>query len=597
MKSIRIKLIIMYLTLVFLVIIVCGTYMFLRIRFQEFDNLETNLYEFAAYFESHIRANVPIDDIDIADADFQAGLQEDLKTLFISKDTTREMEGNILDTNGNTVYSTSGRIVNYNSSAIIAAMQGSAEFNSNRWGTDMNNLRSEMSEYAYPLTDVWGNVKGIIFVRAKAESIYIRLSETINVLGVTLIIALVMAAALGSLFSGTITAPIRELIKNAKELAEGNLLQEIPVKSNDEIGQLTENFQYMAKEINRSFETITTENNKREILLHTMTDGVLAYDKEGKLIHANQSSQELLGIMDLDAVNFSEITNKLGIEGPGPADINRHMESAAYFGDKYISSVFSPYFNKNNELDGVVVVLSDITKHKKLDDMRQEFVANVSHEIRTPLTTIKSYAETLLDGAVADAEIASEFLTVIDRAADQMSVLVNDLLELTKYDNKQFALKLAEIDLNNLINMCIRQMKPLAQKKNQTIEFAPEIKNVPIEADEDRVTRVFINVIGNSITYSPEGASIKITLDKTEKYYRVYVRDNGIGIPKEDLRRIFERFYRVDKARSRAMGGTGLGLAIAKEIMDAHGGKISATSEPGKGTCMIFRFNRMYNEA
>ena len=593
MKSIRLKLVIMYLTLVFLVIIVCGTFMLMRIRLREFDNLERDLADFAAYFESYIRDSIPLDSISAAN--FRAGFQEELKNLYISKDPTREMEGSVLDRYGNTIYNTASRDVAFSSVAIISAMDGQAAFNSNRWGTDTNNLRSEMVEYAYPLTDgETGAIMCIIFVRAKAEPIYTRLNETINILAAALAIALVMAAALGSLFSGTITTPIRTLTKNAKELAEGNLSQQIAVKSMDEIGQLTESFNHMAKEISQNLETITTENNKREILLHTMTDGVLAYDNTGKLIHANLSSQELLGITDLNGIDLAKMSEMLGLEeGAGVSPITGHRESAAYFGDKYISSVFSPYYNKYDQVDGLVVVLQDITKHKKLDDMRQEFVANVSHEIRTPLTTIKSYAETLLEGAIENSEVSAEFLSVIDKAADQMAVLVNDLLELSKYDNKQFALKLAEIDLNGLIRLCIRQMKPLADKKSQTITFTPDKNQALIEADEDRIARVFINIIGNSIKYSPDGAAVTITVERSEKYYRVYVRDTGIGIPKEDLRRIFERFYRVDKARSRAMGGTGLGLAIAKEIMEAHGGKISATSEVGKGTCMIFRFNRI----
>jgi len=594
MKSIRLKLIIMYLTLVFLVIIVCGTFMLIRIRYQEFNDLQRSLTDFAAYFESYIRANIPLESVN--DEDFQAGLQEEMKNFYLSNDPARGIEGSILDIYGNTIYNTASLDLTFRSSAIISAIAGQAAFNSNRWGTDTNNLQSEMLEYAYPLTDPNnGEIMCIIFMRAKTDAIYTRLNEMINVFMLALLIALVMAAVLGSLFSGTITAPIRTLTKNAKELAEGNLSNPLQtdVKSNDEIGLLTESFNHMAKELSQNLETITTENNKLEILLHTMTDGVLAYDNAGRLIHANQSSQELLNAANLNEVDLNAMAARLGItnglEFGGRGNI---QEAAAYIGDRYIGSVFSPYYNKHGQVDGVVVVLQDITKHKKLDDMRQEFVANVSHEIRTPLTTIKGYAETLLNGAIDDKADAANFLSVIDKAADQMTVLVNDLLELTKYDNRQFALKLSMIELNGVIGQAVKQMKPLAEKKNQEIVFVPEPGAAFIEADEDRVIRVFLNVIGNSIKYSPDSATIAINLEKSDKYYRVYIRDNGIGIPREDLRRIFERFYRVDKARSRAMGGTGLGLAIAKEIMEAHGGRISATSEVGKGTCMIFRFNR-----
>jgi len=225
--------------------------------------------------------------------------------------------------------------------------------------------------------------------------------------------------------------------------------------------------------------------------------------------------------------------------------------------------------------------------------MRKEFVANVSHELRTPLTTIKTYTETLIDGALVDTNVALDFLRVIDSEAQRMALLVTDLLELSKLDNKQLSLDLEILELNTLISQSVIQNSILAEKKNQCIQFSPYSNACFIEADSGRINQVLTNIINNAINYSPTGSSISIDVEDVDKYFRVYIKDNGMGIPREDLRRIFERFYRVDKARSRAMGGTGLGLAIAKEIMEAHNFRITANSELGKGTTMILRFNKL----
>ena len=246
-------------------------------------------------------------------------------------------------------------------------------------------------------------------------------------------------------------------------------------------------------------------------------------------------------------------------------------------------------------MEGTVVVLQDNTEQKRLDDMRKEFVANVSHELRTPLTTVKSYTETLMDGALDDRDMAMEFLDIINSEADRMSFLVRDLLQLSRFDNKQFNFNFSRININNFISENIRQSRIHAENKKQKLTFEPFERDIFITADKDRITQVFNNILTNAIKYSPEEASITVSVSETINYFKVAVKDTGIGIPKEDIGRVFDRFYRVDKARSRAMGGTGLGLAIAKEIMEAHGGKITAESEYGKGTTMTMWFLKVIN--
>ena len=261
-----------------------------------------------------------------------------------------------------------------------------------------------------------------------------------------------------------------------------------------------------------------------------------------------------------------------------------------WIGDKYINASFSPYLSEKDVFAGVVVVLQDNTEMKRLDDMRKEFVANVSHELRTPLTTVKSYAETLLDGALDDRETAEEFLGIINNEADRMSFLVRDLLQLSRFDNNQIELSLSRINVDSFISENIKASRILADNKKQSLIFIPMGKEVYINADRGRITQVINNVITNAIKYSPEGSTVKVWAEDSEDMVKIFVEDNGIGISKNDLPRIFERFYRVDKARSRAMGGTGLGLAIAKEIMERHGGSISVESELLQGTKMTLCF-------
>ena len=263
------------------------------------------------------------------------------------------------------------------------------------------------------------------------------------------------------------------------------------------------------------------------------------------------------------------------------------IEHIINVGEKYIKFNIVQYFSEGSKAEGTIVVLQDITKQEKLDNMRKEFVANVSHELRTPLTTVKSYAETLVDLDIAEnSQMVKEWLGIIDSETDRMTVLVKDLLQLSRLDNKQFELKKQMVGFNEFVQKCFKQHKILAEKKsdNYTCDFLKE--DIQIEIDVDRVSQVMSNIIGNAIKYSPENSTIAIFVETTEKYAKIYVKDNGIGIPKEDLPRIFERFYRVDKARSRAMGGTGLGLAISKEIMELHGGMITAESVYEKGTTM-----------
>ena len=587
LKSIMSRLVLLYLALVFIVMIVAGTFIFIRIRYLEAGRVRRDLQHTAILIEDRLLRHLP------PDAEPEQ-VERDLAALVPEG---REILRVILDYDGNVIAPVAGGP--FNDSVIIAAMNGEESFQpwvqrAVGWATPEGGVARIWLNYATPTFNSNNEIEYIIFLSMDASALLTNLDAVTETIVLAVAIAMVLAAIIGALFSGTLTGPISSLTKTAGEMARGNLHQRIAVKSDDEIGQLTHSFNNLAESLSKTIFDMGIEKNRIEIILNNMTDGVLAYDSDNNLIHANYASSEMLDIADIENVSFSHVMKILGFNIDNAVDLAKTPpeDSVIEIDEKYVSVSCNTYRNIQGRAEGVVLVLQDVTKHAKLDNMRREFVANVSHEIRTPLTTIKSYTETLLEGAMEDESTARNFLETINTETDRMTFLTEDLLELSRFDNKQLNMQLEEADLVDLIKGSIRQNSVLAQNKMQVIEFNPPPGNFPIICDSSRINQVFNNVLSNSIKYSSKNTTITVTLTPSEKYYKISIKDQGMGIPKEDLDRIFERFYRVDKARSRAMGGTGLGLSIAKEIMDAHEGRIYALSDMGSGTTMILRFKR-----
>ena len=593
MKSIKWKMVFIYFTLVFIVMIISGTYIILMTDSKETRNAEEELKQCAVYVEEQI----------IGEYDNPEDFQKGFDNFFIVRSSMRNIQANILDKDGNTIASSVSSekdlFMNYYNSAVISALAGKESFESNKKYMDFNSQVKDWITFGYPVFNDNGAVEYVIYVQIDGEEFKNNIMTIAGIIAVSVLIAFVITGILGIIFSTTITRPIALLTKKANQLAHGRKFERVPVKSNDEIGQLTRSFNYMASELRKTLSELENENNKLEIVVNNMTDGILAFDYFGKLIHANSVCRELLGhtTETLTLRKFLAETNMSNIS----LVPNVVSETIIKRDGLYLSVSYIPYgqkdaadvlgFKAKDTFEGIVVVLQDITKHRRLDEMRREFVANVSHEIRTPLTTIKSYAETLIDGAIEEKEVAVEFLKIINSAADRVAFLAKDLLDLSHFDNKQMKFNFEKVNIIGILRDCVTQNYIAAQNKHQDILFnVPEDTEYMVNADVGRITQVFNNVISNAMKYSPENTVIKIYTDEDIDSYYVKIKDNGIGIPKEDLERIFERFYRVDKARSRAMGGNGLGLSIAKEIMEGHRGKIEAKSSLGNGTEMILKF-------
>ena len=409
-------------------------------------------------------------------------------------------------------------------------------------------------------------------------------------LGVIIFVTLVITLIIGR----SITKPIELLTNKAELMASGNISMVTVTdkqKAGYEISKLIDTFNMLMEQIQNNMNEISSEKNRLETILMHLTDGVLAFNISGKLTHANLAAKKMLGFEN--AKNFEEIFGKFNI------DVN--IEKVVYLEDwtstdtvisndgKYLNVFFAPFRNEQDKPTGIIVVIHDSTKQAKLDDMRKEFVSNVSHELKTPLTSIKTYTETLLEEEDLDNENKNKFLNVILSEANRMTRLVSDLLQLTKFDYKKVAWNKVNFDITELTKQICEKHKIQAEKKGQLLECYVT-SNVPeVFGDRDGIEQVITNILINSVKYTPEHGNIKVYIGAVHDDAYIKIIDNGIGIPKEDLPRVFERFYRVDKARSREMGGTGLGLPIAKEIIESNAGSIDIKSEVGKGTEVIIK--------
>ncbi|KNY29636.1 ATP-binding protein [Pseudobacteroides cellulosolvens] len=443
----------------------------------------------------------------------------------------------------------------------------------------------------------WTNGNYILYFRYYRQD----LGNTIDNLNIDLlkssIIAIILSLLIGYLLSKTITIPIIKVMHKAQKVAGGDFDQLVDVKSDDEIGKLTKTFNFMAKELKQKIIGISSEKSKIETILKYMADGVIAFNMSGEVIHSNPASLRMLGIKDA-SFTFYEFAKSysldISIEGLLEAESSTTRETNIRTMNKIIKIYFALFTDEENKAEGIIIVLQDITEQQRLEEMRKEFVANVSHELRTPLTSIKSYAETLLDGEYKNGEIAEKFLGVINSEADRMTRLVKDLLQLSSLDNQKVHWNMKNIKLIEIVKNCVNKMSIDAKNKEQSLEFFVEEDPGELYADRDRIEQVVINIISNAIKYTPAKGIITVSVGVNENMAFIKVADTGIGISQEDLKRVFERFYRVDKARSREMGGTGLGLAIAKEIVEAHGGTISISSELGAGTVVVVNLKMLY---
>ena len=445
---------------------------------------------------------------------------------------------------------------------------------------DESDIAAGYMDVAIPISG--GDNSYIIYIRDNRSTVSSLNSELLIIILQALLVGLLISVLLSFLLSKTMINPIEKLTEGAERVASGDFSEKLEVDSTDEIGILTTTFNDMASVLHSTLEAVEDERNKLDTLFLHMTDGVVAYDRDGALIHCNPAASELLE-RSADECVYAELFEPLSpFEKVMAMQRSDFVASELTVGERTVELYFAPF--SDEERGGVLVVLHDVTQQRKAEERRREFVANVSHELRTPLTNIRSYAETIRDaGDELPRELENSFLDIVINESDRMTHIVQDLLTLSRLDSGRSEMNMASFDFGAAIDSVLRSIELEARRHGH--ELTHDYHDLPmIMGDRGRIEQVMLNVLGNAVKYTPDGGHIRVTAGTVGERVWMEVADDGIGIPKADRSRIFERFYRVDKARSRESGGTGLGLSIATEIVQRHNGTLSLVDREGPGT-------------
>ena len=449
-----------------------------------------------------------------------------------------------------------------------------------------------------PLNDSNNNVVGAVYLRASLEGVYSNINSITLIYLSAALITIALSLFLAILISQEITRPIEEMRKQTLRIARGAFSGQVRVMGNDELGQLAGAVNNLSVRVEEAQESSDSERRRLDSVLSHMSDGVLATDRRGNVTIVNNMALQLLGVDHEDDLIGKSIIDVLDIRHDYTVRqlINTDQEEMIIDmsnegTDLILNAYFSPIQRESGFVSGLVCVLHDVTSQQKEERERKQFVSNVSHELRTPLTSVHSYVEALSDGAWQDKEIAPKFLTVIQNETDRMIRMINDLLSLSRMDSGTTKLNLEYVNIKELFNYILNRFDMIIKKnendensKKYTIERYFTSKDLWVEIDTDKFTQVIDNIMNNAIKYSPDGGVITTRLLETHNHVILSISDQGLGIPRKDLGRIFDRFFRVDKARSRKQGGTGLGLAISKEVVNMLGGQIWVDSVEGKGS-------------
>lgn len=595
-QTIQTRLIIIYVLLILIAMQLIGVY-FVRTMERSFiDNFTTSLNTQAGLLAGFVDRYLSESQDATATEESKKSFA-DLNGIVNSLFDISAAEIQIIDANGivlsTSLQSNAARVGQKNLQAeVISALQGIKDNESDL--IDENGERKKI--VAQPVGN-GSKVIGVVYIVASMEPLYKTMNGINKIFLTGTIIALVLTIGLGVILSNTITNPIKEITRQATAMAEGNYNQVVRVKGSDEIGQLGHAFNYMTDRLKDALALNEEEKEKLSSILSNMNDGVIATDDQGKVIVINRRARHMLRIGNTD-IRYQEIWEILGMPREAVESHTRGQQQMAliHVGDDEedepvtIRIMFTPIYRRDKgTAAGTIAVLQDVTEQEKLEQARREFVANVSHELRTPLTTLKSYLEALDDGAVEDQALAHRFVGVMRNETERMIRLVNDLLHLSRLDSRKAQLARVRTHVPEMLEEVADRFSFQLQQKNIQIAISVDNQIGEVKLDRDQIDQVLDNLVSNAIKYTPEDGFIQIFSKKLDdNWMEFHVQDNGIGIPKKDLSRIFDRFYRVDKARSRSMGGTGLGLSIAREIVKAHGGTITLESEYNHGTRVTF---------
>lgn len=596
-QSVQFKLVIMYLLLIIVAMQVIGAYFVRELEGQLEKNFQDSITNSITLLDYNAREEI------IKNSDNSVKLQNDIRELLVdySRASSNLIEVRIVDDKGKILGTSNlnnqGIVGQKSNDPLVKRTLSLGTTSEDKIYKDESNKNNRVWVNVSSIKNK-GQVIGAIYLVADIESVYKQVDDITNIFITGTLIAMIITAVLGILLSRTITKPIVEMKRQAYAMARGNYSRKVKVYGVDEIGELADSFNTLTKRVQEAQAMTEGERRKLSSVLAYMTDGVIATDRRGKVILINTPAEKMLRVKHESAngrsiIDVLDIGDTYQFEDLMEVDGSLTMDRSTLDKPYVLRANFSVIQRETGFNNGVIAVLHDITDQEKVDQERRDFVSNVSHELRTPLTSMHSYLEVLSDGAWEDKEIAPRFLEVTQNETERMIRLVNDLLKLSRMDGGREQLEKSFVNFTDFFNHIIDRFEMM---KKETIMFKRHIPREPviIEIDEDKVMQVLDNIISNANKYSPDGGRISFYLKKFEDEIEVSIADEGLGVPDEDLANVFDRFFRVDKARSREMGGTGLGLAIAREVIEAHGGRIWAERNKNKGT--IIKFTLPYSD-
>jgi len=597
-RSIHLKLVLVIVLLILISIQIIGVYFVKTLQTTLLDSFKISIQEkvniLSIYLEEQLVKERVVEKGD-------ATLEDDIKRILSDNNSSDIKEIRVVDSNGIIVGTSDPENQHLVGQKMVDISVRRVLSNSSQPDNPIKQKNGEkIYELITPIKTNGDETVGAIYLVGKIENVYKQIDKINQIFQKGTIITLVVTAILGVLLARTITKPISDMQKHAFALSKGNFSRKVKVYGFDEIGQLAITFNNLTKKLQESQATTESERRKLSSVLAYMTDGVIATDRRGRIILINEPAAKMLDVsretvLSEPIINLLDLKEKYTFEELLEERESVILDYSTHYKPYILRANFSVIQKETGFVNGLITVLHDITEQEKIDMERKEFVANVSHELRTPLTTMRSYVEALYDGAWKDEELAPKFLNVTQNETERMIRLVNDLLQLSKLDSRDYQLNKELVDFIVFYNRIIDRFELTKQQNVIFLRKLPK-KAAFVEIDEDKLTQVLDNIISNALKYSPEGGKITFSIKEQEQQIIVSVSDNGVGIPKENIDKIFDRFYRVDKARTRKLGGTGLGLAIAKEMVEAHGGRIWASSKEGKGTKISFTLPYIQSE-
>ncbi len=584
-RSFKLKLIFSYISVILLSFGLIAFFLDKNLEENSLRNIEASLVKQAYLIEDQISAE-SVKNEDIAHLD---PLVTSLGRKIKCRITVINNQGKVLGDSQKPQEEIPGMESHLNRPEVRTAMSGGVGANIRYSST----LKINMLYLALPLNEEDGRSIGILRLALPLENVKETLAQVRKIVLLGLIFALALAVILGSIIAAQAVRPINRMIDIARKFSKGDFSRRVIQIPKDEIGELAVTLNKMAQDIEDKIKEIQRQNQELAVFFNSMIEGVIVVDKPGHIVSVNPAIEKIFGVLNkdvkgrvfLEAIRNNDIAEIINMALKQGKPVSREI-TLIYPARRVFEVNATPIFD-NNLVNGCLAVIHDITQIRRLETVRSDFVANVSHELKTPLTSIKGFVETLLEGALDDKENNRNFLKVIQGHAERLNSLVDDLLSLSHLESKHIRLEKKSFNLRQQFEEVISGFSSVIKKRN--IETKNELpQGILITADKDRIEQVLINLIDNAIKFNKEKGFIRIYSREINGKIKIIIEDSGIGIPEKDIPRIFERFYRVNKARSRELGGTGLGLSIVKHIIDLHGGTAGVESTEGLGSQFWF---------